>query len=43
MPEAALLFDVPQMVRDGQAFDYSSISPAMLAKTWVPSYCKAAA
>ena len=43
MPEATLLFDVPQMVRDGQAFDYSIISPAMLAKTWVPSYCKAGA
>jgi hypothetical protein len=42
MPEATLLFDVDRMVRDGRAFDYSTISPAMLRKTWVPSYCKAA-
>lgn len=41
MPESRLLFDVEQMVRDGQAFDYSTISAAMLEKTWVPSYCKA--
>jgi hypothetical protein len=41
MPEARLLFDVDQMVRDGQAFDYSTISPTMLERTWVPSYCKA--
>jgi hypothetical protein len=41
IPEAAVLFDVDQMVRDGQAFDYSAISPATLQKSWVPSYCQA--
>jgi hypothetical protein len=42
MPESALLFDVGRMVRDGRAFDYSTISTAMLQETWVPSYCKTA-
>jgi hypothetical protein len=39
IPEARLLFDVEQMVRDGQTFDYSSIAAEMLEKSWVPSYC----
>jgi hypothetical protein len=42
IPEAPLLFDVDQMMRDGEAFDYSTIAPEMLAKSWVPSYCQAA-
>jgi len=41
IPETSLLFDVDQMVRDGKAFDYGTIAPDMLAKSWVPSYCKA--
>src|SRR5262245_24633703 len=41
IPETPLLFDVERMVRDGQTFDYSSISPEMLANSWVPSYCRA--
>ena len=41
IPETRLLFDVEQMVRDGKAFDYSTIAPEMLEKSWVPSYCKA--
>jgi hypothetical protein len=41
IPETVLLFDVEQMVRDGKAFDYSTIAPEMLEKSWVPSYCKA--
>jgi hypothetical protein len=41
IPEAALLFDVDRMVKDGQAFDYSTISPETLDKSWVPSYCRA--
>ena len=41
IPETTLLFDVDQMVRDGKAFDYSTIAPEMLEKSWVPSYCKA--
>jgi hypothetical protein len=41
IPETTLLFNVEQMVRDGNAFDYSTIEPAMLEKSWMPSYCKA--
>ena len=41
IPETTLLFNVEQMVRDGKAFDYSTITPKMLEKSWVPSYCKA--
>jgi hypothetical protein len=25
----------------GKEFDYSTIAPAMIEKSWVPSYCKA--
>jgi len=39
IPETRLLFDVERMVRDGETFDYSSIAPEMIAKSWVPSYC----
>ena len=42
IPETTLLFNVDQMVRDGNAFDYSTIARDMLAKSWVPSYCQAA-
>jgi hypothetical protein len=41
IPETRLLFDVEQMMRDGKAFDYSTIAPEMIEKSWVPSYCKA--
>jgi hypothetical protein len=43
IPETIVLFDVEQMVQDGKAFDYSTIAPEMLAKSWVPSYCRASA
>jgi hypothetical protein len=36
IPETKLLFDVDQMVKDGIAFDYSSISPDILRRSWVP-------
>jgi hypothetical protein len=36
IPETKLLFDVDQMVEDGIAFDYSSISPDILRRSWVP-------
>ena len=41
LPETAYLFDLERMIRDGQRFDYSSIAPEMIARSWVPSYCKA--
>ncbi len=40
IPETALLFNIEQMIQDGKAFDYSTIAPEMIAKSWVPSYCK---
>ena len=40
IPETTVLFDVEQMTRDGETFDYSTIAPEMLAKSWVPSYCR---
>lgn len=40
IPEIALLFDVEQMIRDAQDFDYSTIAPEMMERTWVPSYCR---
>ncbi len=41
IPESKLLFDVDRMVEDGLAFDYNGVSPDLLAKSWVPSYCRA--
>jgi hypothetical protein len=41
IPETKLLFNVGQMVQGGKAFDYSTIAPEMIEKSWVPSYCKA--
>jgi hypothetical protein len=41
IPETGLLFDVAQMMADGKAFDYSTITPEMLEKSWIPSYCRA--
>lgn len=41
IPESKLLFNVDQMVQSGKEFDYSTIAPAMIEKSWVPSYCKA--
>lgn len=41
IPETKLLFNVEQMVQGGKAFDYSTIAPEMIEKSWVPSYCKA--
>ncbi len=40
IPEADELFDINQMIREGLAFDYSEVSPALLARSWVPSYCR---
>jgi hypothetical protein len=41
IPEAKLLFDVDRMIADGLAFDYNNISSDLLARSWVPSYCRA--
>jgi hypothetical protein len=38
LPEVRHLFDVDRLVRDARGFDYSTISPVMLNRSWVPSY-----
>lgn len=40
LPEVAHLFDVERLVRDAREFDYSAISPAVLSRSWVPSYLR---
>lgn len=40
IPEAYELFDIRHMIREGLAFDYNEVSPALLARSWVPSYCR---
>ncbi len=39
IPEAKHLFDISQMIKDGLAFNYSSVPDAIIQKSWVPSYC----
>jgi hypothetical protein len=41
IPETALLFDVEQMIKDGRTFNYGTIAPQMIERSWVPSYCRA--
>jgi hypothetical protein len=43
LPESRLLFDVPQMIRDAQAFNYSGIPQQVMDRSWVPSYLRAEA
>jgi len=43
IPESKLLFDVEGMIQDGIDFDYSTMSPDVIAASWVPSYCRAGA
>jgi hypothetical protein len=43
IPETKFLFDVNRMIRDGQTFDYSGVPDDLLARSWVPSYCRQAA
>ncbi len=41
LPESKYLFDIPQMIKDGLAFDYNNLDPALIERSWVPSYCQA--
>jgi hypothetical protein len=41
IPEAKYLFNIEQMIQDGLLFDYNSVSPNLLTRSWVPSYCQA--
>lgn len=40
IPEVAKLFDVKQMISDGEQFDFNQLPDYMIEKTWIPSYCK---
>ena len=40
IPEVGKLFDVKQMVKDGEAFDFNEIPDYMLKHSWIPSYCR---
>jgi len=40
IPESKLLFDIDQMIRDGKAFDYSTIPADVIQRSWIPSYCQ---
>ena len=40
LPESEYLFDVDKMIEEGAAFDYSTMTPDVIASSWVPSYCR---
>jgi hypothetical protein len=39
IPESSLLFDIDRMVDDAKNFDYSTMRPDVIAKSWIPTYC----
>lgn len=41
IPETKYLFNIEQMIQDGLSFDYNCVSPTLLTRSWVPSYCQA--
>jgi len=41
IPEVGRLFDVKQMIQDGQTFDFTNVPDYMMERSWIPSYCKA--
>ena len=41
IPEVGVLFDVQQMIKDGEAFDFNQLPEHMIERSWIPSYCKA--
>jgi hypothetical protein len=40
IPEVGQLFDVKKMIADGESFDFNNLPEQMIAKSWIPSYCK---
>lgn len=40
IPEVGRLFNVSQMIKDGEAFDYNDLSAHLIERSWIPSYCK---
>jgi len=41
IPEVGLLFDIKQMIKDGEEFDFNQLPARIVEHSWVPSYCKA--
>lgn len=41
IPEVDELFDVEQMIKDGQLFDFNELPEHMIERSWIPSYCHA--
>ncbi len=41
IPEAKYLFNIKQMIQDGLTFDYNQVSPHLVKRSWIPSYCHA--
>ncbi len=41
IPEVGELFDVKQMIKDGEEFDFNQLPDYMIEKSWIPSYCRA--
>ncbi len=42
IPEIKHLFNVDRMIEDGVAFDFNELPDYMIARSWIPSYCKTA-
>ncbi len=40
IPEVARLFDVKQMIKDGESFDFNYLPEYIIEKSWIPTYCK---
>ena len=40
LPESEYLLNVDKMIEEATAFDYSTMSPEVIASSWVPSYCR---
>ena len=40
IPEIGLLFDIKQMIKDGESFDFNHLDEHIVERSWIPSYCK---
>jgi hypothetical protein len=40
LPESQYLLDVDKMISEAADFDYSTMTPDVIASSWVPSYCR---
>lgn len=40
IPESSRLFDIDRMIEDAKSFDYSTMRPDVIEKSWIPAYCR---